>query len=530
VNDATLAPYIAALQGQAALLAERLEQAIGGGKTVYAALSQAERRTIAGALADALIAALSTSDPAPLLELLNADALGLRDRPFADTQALFALTRHSAMDLLRPQIRAEPESGITLVDELGRLLGAVREAEVERTVLAAEARAAANTAELRATLHRLEQSFLTSPLATMEADDKGIIRRWNPAAEQIFGWTAEEAIGRNAIELVVPGLAREHVEGIVAALLSGQAANSRNVNIRKDGSLITCQWYNAVLHDEHGKVVGWLSQTEDITEELAAAEQLAETATYLQTIFGAMNDIVLVIDAGGVCRDVAPTQPEKRHNFSAALLGRTVAEIIGPDRAVEHLEVIKDVLSSGEPRQHVYSIPGPDGAEQHFNATVSRINDDRVLWVSRDTTEEHAAAAELAKLQEQIIEAQRAALRELSTPIIPISEGVIAMPLIGSIDTQRAQLVIETLLQGVAEQRAAAAILDVTGVQVVDTQVANALLRAAQAVKLLGAQVIITGIRPEVAQTLVGLGLDLSGIITVANLQGGIQYALARRK
>jgi rsbT co-antagonist protein RsbR len=207
-----------------------------------------------------------------------------------------------------------------------------------------------------------------------------------------------------------------------------------------------------------------------------------------------------------------------------------VAEIIGPDRAVEHLEVIKDVLSSGEPRQHVYSIPGPDGAEQHFNATVSRINDDRVLWVARDTTEEHAAAAELAKLQEQIIEAQRAALRELSTPIIPISEGVIAMPLIGSIDTQRAQLVIETLLQGVAEQRAAAAILDVTGVQVVDTQVANALLRAAQAVKLLGAQVIITGIRPEVAQTLVGLGLDLSGIITVANLQGGIQYALARRK
>jgi rsbT co-antagonist protein RsbR len=530
VNDAILTPYISALQGQAALLAERLDQAIDGSNTLYATLPQAERRTIAGALADALIAALSTSDPAPLLELLNADALGLRDRPFADTQALFALTRHSVMDLLRPQIRAAPESGITLVDELGRLLGVVREAEVERTVRAAEQRAAAHTAELRATLHRLEQSFLTSPLATLEADDKGIIRRWNPAAEQIFGWPADEAIGKSALELLVPGLAREHVEGIVAALLSGEAANSRNVNIRKDGSLITCQWHNAVLRDAHGKVVGWLSQTEDISEQLAAAEQLAETATYLQTIFGAMNDIVLIMDAEGVYHDVAPTQPERRHNHSAALLGRKIADLVGTEQAAEYLAVINAVLNDGEARQHIYSFPGPGGVEQHFNATVSRIGDDRVLWVARDVTDQRKAAAELAALQEQIIEAQRAALRELSTPIIPISEGVIAMPLIGSIDTQRAQLVIETLLAGVAEQRAAAAILDVTGVQVVDTQVANALLRAAQAVKLLGAQVIITGIRPEVAQTLVGLGLDLSGIITVANLQGGIQYALARRK
>jgi rsbT co-antagonist protein RsbR len=530
VTDQTLTPYIQALQAQSALLAERIERAISGSKTVYAALPEAERHLIAGALAAALIDALAGSDPAPLLALLSADTLALRDRPFADTQALFALTRYSAMDLLRPQIRAEPESGITLVDELGRLLGAVREAEVERTVRNAEQRAAANTAELRATLHRLEQSFLTSPLATLEADDQGIIRRWNPAAEQIFGWSAAEAIGKNAIELVVPGLAREHVEGIVGALLSGQAANSRNVNVRKDGSLITCQWYNAVLHDEHGNVVGWLSQTQDVTEQLAASEQLAQTAAYLQSIFGAMNDIVLIIDADGVYRDVAPTQPEMRHNHSAALLGRNIADLIGAEAAAAYFTIIRDVLATGEPRQHLYSFPGPGNIEQHFNATVSKISDDRVLWVARDISEQRQAAVELAALQEQVIEAQQAALRELSTPIIPISAGIIAMPLIGSIDTQRAQLVIDTLLQGVAEQRASAAILDITGVQVVDTQVANALLRAAQAVRLLGAQVIITGIRPEVAQTLVGLGLDLTGIITVANLQGGIQYALSRRK
>lgn len=388
--------------------------------------------------------------------------------------------------------------------------------------------AAALARELRATVHRLDQIFLANPLAMLEADERGHITRWNPAAERIFGWTAEEAIGQNALELLVPGIAREHVEGIVGALLRGEAANSRNQNITKDGRLITCEWNNAVLHGEDGEVLGWVSQTEDVTEQLRSAEQLAQSESYLKTIFGAMNDIVLVLDADGVYQHIAPTQPELREGFSGHLLGRTIREIIGPERAAEYLAVIREVLASGMPRQHNYSFPGPQG-EQMFNATVSRLSDDRVLWVARDVTEQRRAEAELATLQEQVISAQQAALRELSTPIIPISDGVIAMPLIGSIDSTRAQQVLEALLTGVGEQGASTAILDITGVQVVDTQVANALLRAAQAVKLLGADVIITGIRPEVAQTLVGLGLDLSAITTLATLQSGIARALGRR-
>lgn len=386
----------------------------------------------------------------------------------------------------------------------------------------------ANQRELQATLHRLEQSFLTSPLATLEADNHGIITRWNPAAERIFGWSVAEALGRNAMELLVPGLAREHVEQVIGALLSGQVTNSRNENVTKDGRVITCQWYNAVLRDEAGEVVGWLSQTEDITEQLRVARQFEQSEAYLKTIFRAMSDIVLVFDAQGTYLDVAPTQPELRHGYSQQLLGQRIDQVVSPDVAADYLAVIGAVLASGEPRQHNYVFPGPDG-EQLFNATVSKLSDNSVLWVARDVTAQRAAEVELASMQEQIIEAQRAALRELSTPIIPLGAGVVAMPLIGTIDSARAQLVIETLLQGVAEQRARAAILDITGVQVVDTQVANALLQAAQAVKLLGAQVIITGIRPEVAQTLVGLGLELSGIITRATLESGIAYALGRK-
>src|SRR4029434_6075480 len=134
--------------------------------------------------------------------------------------------------------------------------------------------------------------------------------------------------------------------------------------------------------------------------------------------------------------------------------------------------------------------------------------------------------AEHARLQEEMISIQATALAELSTPLIPISERVVVMPLIGSLDEQRAQRVLDTLLHGVSGSGAQIAILDITGVPIVDTQVANALIRAAQSVKLLGAQVVLTGIRPEVAQTLVGLGVDLGMIITRSSLQRGIALAI----
>lgn len=152
----------------------------------------------------------------------------------------------------------------------------------------------------------------------------------------------------------------------------------------------------------------------------------------------------------------------------------------------------------------------------------------QIIGTSRDISDQKNAELERIQLQEQVIAAQQAALRELSTPLIPISNGVVAMPLVGSIDSARAQQIVETLLEGVSNTRAATAIVDITGVPVVDTQVANTLLRAAQAVQLLGAKVVLTGIRPEVAQTLVNLGIRLDDIVTRATLQSGVAWALTR--
>jgi rsbT co-antagonist protein RsbR len=140
---------------------------------------------------------------------------------------------------------------------------------------------------------------------------------------------------------------------------------------------------------------------------------------------------------------------------------------------------------------------------------------------------EQQAEARQRALQEQIIQVQAQALAELSTPVIALTADTLLMPLIGAIDTARAQQILETLLHGVNAQRARIAILDLTGVPLIDTQVAAVLIQAAQAVRLLGAEVILTGIRPEIAQTLVTLGVDLRGVRTLSALQQGIAYALA---
>lgn len=145
--------------------------------------------------------------------------------------------------------------------------------------------------------------------------------------------------------------------------------------------------------------------------------------------------------------------------------------------------------------------------------------------IAAKTAELQRANEEHRHLQEQVIAMQTQVLTEISTPLIPLNEKVLLMPLVGAFDSQRTQLTVERLLQGVEQHRASVVILDITGVPVVDTHVASALMRAAQAVRLLGAQVVLTGIRPEVAQTLVGMGVSLHGIVTRGTLQSAIEYA-----
>jgi anti-anti-sigma regulatory factor len=185
-----------------------------------------------------------------------------------------------------------------------------------------------------------------------------------------------------------------------------------------------------------------------------------------------------------------------------------------------------------EPRYEV-KIVVKDGSERWVDLSARRIDmqgQPAIMATALDITARKEMEEDRARLHEETIQAQQSMLRELSTPLIPITDHVVVMPLVGRIDTWRAQQVLEGLLQGVAQHNASTAILDITGVPVVDTQVALALIQAAQAVRLLGAQVVLTGIRPDVAQSLVSLGVDLSDIVTLSSLQAGIAYATQQHR
>ncbi len=127
---------------------------------------------------------------------------------------------------------------------------------------------------------------------------------------------------------------------------------------------------------------------------------------------------------------------------------------------------------------------------------------------------------------ERTVSLQKIALQELSAPLIPVLEGITVMPLVGTIDTERAKQIMENLLNGAVKHRSEVVLIDITGVPVVDTMVAHHIIQAAEAVRLIGAKCMLCGIRPEIAQTIVNLGINLNEIITKNSLKKGIEAAL----
>jgi PAS domain S-box-containing protein len=277
-------------------------------------------------------------------------------------------------------------------------------------------------------------------------------------------------------------------------------------------------------------VVPWgnstLIQHRDISDRKYDEQALRQA----QAMLTVMPDLMFRLSRAGEYLDCKISIEHELYLPPEQIIGKRLHDLMPLETADVWLETIAKALDSGRMQVYEYRMATPHGARD-FEARLLVSGVDEVLTIVRDVTERVQAEEALRRSvdQQQIIRLQAAALRELSTPLIPISDDVLVMPLVGALDTTRARQVLEALLQGVAAGHVRAAILDITGVPVVDTQVANALLLAAQSVRLLGAQVLITGIRPEVAQTLVGLGVDLGGIVTRATLQDGIAYAMRRK-
>jgi diguanylate cyclase len=269
----------------------------------------------------------------------------------------------------------------------------------------------------------------------------------------------------------------------------------------------------------------------------AQALTLAESAQRHQSLFQHNSDAVFTYDLSGTLRDA--------NQAAIRIAGSSLEEL--RRSGLRTLLAAEDVVRMTSHLQAAAS-----GATQEYDLMLDRggncvllnmrnvpiLIDGRVVGVyaiATDITERARAVEALRNNQSELramVERQHSLLeiiRQISTPVLPVHDQVLLLPLVGQLDAERGQQLTVALLAGVERHRARMVIIDITGVPMIDTAVAGHLLQATVAAKLLGAESVLVGVSPEVAQTLVQLGVDLGTLTTRSNLQAGVAYAVARR-
>lgn len=383
-------------------------------------------------------------------------------------------------------------------------------------------------------------SMVTTPLYVYTIPEQQIIYT-NPAVSNLVGYTLEEMqhMGPSLIDTVIHPQDRSRIAEHLLRLAQAQDGEILEVEYRLQQRSGAWRWLcsrdTVFARDEQGKVCQIVGSAQDITgwkERLEWLERLLNTVSCCIYVYSATEQRNIYANKD-IHKLIGYSQEEIQ-----ALGTHLLQHVLHPDDFAQLGAMQQRIASAadGEVVQLEYRMRDKQGnwhwlqdqctvfardAQGHMTEYVGAVLD---ITATKQAEEERAA------WQQQVIESQKAALYELSTPLIPIADNVVVMPLIGAVDSTRMQQILETLLNGVSAYQATTVILDITGVQVVDTQVANAFVRAARAVKLLGAQVILTGIQPQIAQTLVHLGVDLEGIIAQSTLQAGIAFALAQKR
>ena len=204
--------------------------------------------------------------------------------------------------------------------------------------------------------------------------------------------------------------------------------------------------------------------------------------------------------------------------------------ITNAKQRIEHIEDILSSVAAGDLDLRIESEYEDDltGIEEAINLLI----DDLTHELKKSIKLKQEMEEKLLKIQEQqkTILQQQEDLMELSSPVSKVWENILILPVIGTLDSQRTQIMMENLLQKIVATGCTTAILDITGVPTVDTQVANHLLKTVTAARLLGAECIVSGISPAIAQTIVHLGINLSNILTKATLQDAMIYALRKNE
>lgn len=264
--------------------------------------------------------------------------------------------------------------------------------------------------------------------------------------------------------------------------------------------------------------------------EVIERNRLTRRLALMSAVAESSEQMMLAVDGEQRVIYANPCSLQLSGMAEARMIGASLDQIF--DLTEAHRLSIERGAAAGTPVRFETSARRANADGFPVQLTISPLKTDSIsrglVVVAADISERKQAEAERLRLQGEVIEAQRQALQELSTPIIPIMNQIIVMPLVGGIDTTRSQDIMRSLLEGISQYRAKIAILDITGVPIVDSGVAEHLNHTMQAAKLKGAYTIVTGVSDAVAEAIVDLGIDWSGVETLRDLQSGLLTALKR--
>ncbi|WP_437972020.1 PAS domain-containing protein [Sorangium sp. So ce260] len=347
------------------------------------------------------------------------------------------------------------------------------------------------------------------------------IAAWSDGAERTLGYAREEVIGRRLSDTILRG---KEVD-LWRRLCDGQGGASLVIeHLRKDGRVVACEWFHEPVRDAGGAVVRRLFVAQDVTGRGRPAAGAADDAMLLRAILDHVPIVACKFDREGVFTFHDGKGLEGSGVKPGQLIGKNVFDLYGQDPAAE--EPMRRALA-GEAAQSSTESHGVIWRTWLLPALDERGAPNGAVTVSFDVTDVEQRDRELrAKLD--MINAQQQVIRALSTPIIEVWDRVLTLPMVGVVDSVRTSEVMDNLLGAIVAKGARFAILDLTGVDAVDTKTASYLIELVRAIRLLGAEGVITGIRSNVAQTMIALGLDLSGIITMGNLRAGLKLCIQR--
>ncbi|ARP70476.1 PAS domain S-box protein [Streptomyces pluripotens] len=355
--------------------------------------------------------------------------------------------------------------------------------------------------------------------AVIKLGPSGEVVRWSRTAQAMTGYAGHEAVGRPVSVLHTEeerraGLAEQELE---AARREGRQ-EYQGWRVRKGGERFLARVTLTPVRGENGSVTGFVETLRDVTES-ARAESLfhglLQSAPDAMVIVGQDGRIVLVNE-----------QTEDLFGYERGELAGREIEVLVPSRFRDRHFGHRAGYTSAPRRRamgselELYGLRR-DGSEFPTEISLSPLQTPEgtlVVAAIRDATERRET--------EQRLQRQRDEILELSTPVIQVWDKVLALPIIGTLDTLRATRLTEGLLEKIAQTQAEVAILDISGVPTIDTQVAQHLLKTVQAAALMGTVSIMSGMRPETAQSMVHLGIDMGRLRSRSTLQDALQLAL----